>query len=365
MAVLHRDISLEDWKQLPFNLKELQVLALPIKLASADLLKESIHQGFSTLKGDAAGYRDMPVFDIVRRTARRTARLPLVEEVLALCSFGDDYAKEMWPTLQLRLEKNPKVQGGNLAVRRVVDYSSPLLTGERLYELIRFADQCLVDWTELRPNVFFEFGVRLAVHPRLPIPVIEKADAARNLRGEAGVLSRLFHPLAYSGDPQETMAFQEQFQAELDRRTGPAHTAVDTVYAVAAKNVLLTQEFGGLSVAPRLLREATNALGEDLIRLGSVPILFGENPGLVAQTLDAAIESLWASFLFVEDSLKDPGLDPARAGSLSEFAEDLKLRLRALLRRVAPSKFGTFRRRIDDPPSAKVSDPTAHSTSHS
>jgi hypothetical protein len=53
-------------------------------------------------------------------------------------------------------------------LRRVSDYPSPLLVADRLYELIRFSGLCLVDWSEWRPNVFFEMGVRLAVHPDPP-----------------------------------------------------------------------------------------------------------------------------------------------------------------------------------------------------
>jgi hypothetical protein len=269
-------------------------------------------------------------------------------EVFALCSFGNVYGEHMWPTLQLMLENSAKVQDGKLALRRVLDYFSPLLTGERLYELIRFADQCLVDWTELRPNVFFEFGVRLAVHPLLPISVIEKSHVEKDLQGEVEVLSRLFHPLIYSGSPQETAAFQRRFQDELDRRTGPARTATDTVYAVAAKNISLRQEFGGVSVAPRLLREATNATGRDLIAQGAVPVLFGDNPRLVEQTVDATIKSLWAWFLFAEDSLQDPTLDPGKAGSLRELLAEVGPRLRALLKHVDPSKYPRLRSRIGD-----------------
>ena len=50
-------------------------------------------------------------------------------------------------------------KGGKLSLKRVIDYGSPLLAGERLYELTRHAGTCLIDWTKWSPNVFFEMGV--------------------------------------------------------------------------------------------------------------------------------------------------------------------------------------------------------------
>ena len=55
----------------------------------------------------------------------------------------------------------------------MLDMASPRLVGQALYEGIRWARTCLVDWTGWRGNVFFEFGVRMACSDIGPGRVIE------------------------------------------------------------------------------------------------------------------------------------------------------------------------------------------------
>src|SRR5205814_696351 len=78
------------WGELPCNLKELQIYDLSSNndLENAKRIRYAINEGLSVLHSDAQGYRDLPVFDIVRRPKRRTALLPSEKrEVFMLCSF--------------------------------------------------------------------------------------------------------------------------------------------------------------------------------------------------------------------------------------------------------------------------------------
>ena len=62
---------------------------------------------------------------------------------------------------------------------RTLDLQSPRLVGQALYEQVRWSSWCVVDWTEWRPNVFFELGVRLACSERDPLSIIQRGGASR------------------------------------------------------------------------------------------------------------------------------------------------------------------------------------------
>jgi hypothetical protein len=197
LLVHDEEIGSKEWSNLPFNLRELQVMALPLGQQSADALSEALRSADEILNSDSSGYRDLPVFEIVRRTRRRTPVLrPNDVELFTLCSFSGEHEKKLWPILTLLLRGQPSRAGGKLVLKRVTDYSSPLLVAERLYELIRFAGQCVVDWSEWRPNVFFEFGVRLAVNPVLPISIIQESDLL-NIDAGRRRLVDIFRPIPY------------------------------------------------------------------------------------------------------------------------------------------------------------------------
>src|ERR1039458_9676786 len=61
-------------------------------------------------------------------------------------------------------------------VVRILDITSPRLVGQALYEQIRWAETCIVDWTYWRANVFFELGVRLACFEIGPVCLLDEAD---------------------------------------------------------------------------------------------------------------------------------------------------------------------------------------------
>ncbi|MEZ6031013.1 MAG: hypothetical protein R3C46_14875 [Hyphomonadaceae bacterium] len=155
------------WNELPFNIKDLLVLRLSAGMEND--LAEVLFLGWMGIKSNARAYRDLPVFDSVRHGQRRTQDTSgNASESFTLCSFNEDYLSNTLPQLRSIIKraslskdaKNPK----EYSVRPVTEYRSPLLVGERIYEMTRFAERCLVDWTGWRPNVFFELGVRLAVN---------------------------------------------------------------------------------------------------------------------------------------------------------------------------------------------------------
>ena len=299
LVVHDRALTTSDWADLPFDLKELQVLGLPPSPESAETLAESLASAKAILEGDAYAYRDLPVFDIVRRTSRRTLVLEADRiEVFTLCSFSPHHNTNVWTQLRLLLEGHDRLEEGKLSLRRVIDYSSPLLMADRLYELIRFAGLCLVDWSEWRPNVFFELGVRLAVHRVPPICVIQEDDLAglqersQSFRNLAGIFRPIAYPVSQSSQANGgSERFQNSFAAELERRKSLDQSS-STVYAAASRHIRPEQERGAIPVHEALWQEALRILGGDVVRTGRIPVLFSEAANIGEHALNSAIETL-------------------------------------------------------------------------
>jgi NAD(P)-binding Rossmann-like domain len=296
--VIHEGhLEAADWGALPFNLKELQVLSLQLNADGSKRLEAAIADGQGILVLEPSGYRDLPVFDVVRRSSRRTP--PLAEkkiEVFVLCPFSKNYSEETWERLRWLLEGVDKVAQGNVELKRVIDYSSPLLVGERLYELARFADRCIIDWTEWRANVFFELGVRLAVNPTLPMCVIDKSDAG-GADDAAKSLMQLFKPWTYSFDAKDKKA-NDEFQAKFDAHLSPDRAisaGTNSVYVAAESNVPLEQEYGHTPFHEDVLRQVEAIVGVGVVDKGRLPLLYSGNRSLTQNVCIGILDALTAA----------------------------------------------------------------------
>ena len=107
------------------------------------------------------------------RRARKLGPRTTPGRLLVLCPFGRDYSEFYEKKL------DPIIRGytGNKTPLRMLDLRSPRLVGQALYQQIRWSSRCLVDWTDWRPNVFFELGVRLACSEYDPLCIIQRSDA--------------------------------------------------------------------------------------------------------------------------------------------------------------------------------------------
>jgi hypothetical protein len=65
-------------------------------------------------------------------------------------------------------------QGEPYGIARSVDLDSPRLVSHAIYSFIRRTELCVVDWTDWRPNIFFDLGVRLAVGKGRTVCVIDE-----------------------------------------------------------------------------------------------------------------------------------------------------------------------------------------------
>jgi FAD dependent oxidoreductase len=339
LTVVIHEGEIVDWSSQPFNLKEVHVLPVEVGRASARDLASFIWDGLSALDTSAAGYRDLPVFEIVRRPRRRT---PPTErgttEAFVLCSFSNNY---QWDRLQLLLRTIDVPNGGKIEAKRVVDYASPLLVGERLYELTRFAGLCIVDWTEWRANVFFELGVRLVTNPVPPICILKKEEN-NDLDDQRLELMNCFNVLRYKiGREGKDPEFSVRFSDEV--RLGREATA-NPYYLAAQKHISLSQEFHNLD----LLKHVDEILGPDVSRSGRLPLLYGGNSSLARQAWAGSIEALKAAQLLAQWKIErtDPN-DPV-LGHLSTTLREVNSRLAEMLDLNLDPKYQAYAEGIDD-----------------
>lgn len=319
----------KEWAKLPFNLKELN----PISYNAGGItfndpkhpitvIGKMIERGLSLSRSLPQSYLDLPAFDAVRRLGpnpEHYVSIPPEQQILVLCSFNDEYVRDHWDGF-LALELQTAYKGHAPELVRIIDIGSPLLVGQRLYAEIRRNLFCLVDWTQWRPNVFFELGVRLAVNGTGPVSVISRGKpndppGAHGAQKEA--LMRLFSPIPYSvGDDAGTFAgellkrYKEVTSSPEVGANSWGALAHNQTFGLIYESISLSQEPGGSPVHQEL-REAVKAMiGDDPRRQGTKPVLFYQNADLMRQVRAGAIERLFAAWYYLQQR--------HRAGSLPD-----------------------------------------------
>lgn len=153
-----RHITEIELRSLPFNIQETKLIChdpkehdFDSKRHPTNLMADSILQGLQQLRTHPA-YLDLPAYDAVRCQKPQSPQI-----VLMLCPFTKEWTDKHFQNLA----NDVSIEASSDPVR-TLDLASPRLVGQALYEHVRWATYCIVDWSRWRPNVFFEFGVRLA-----------------------------------------------------------------------------------------------------------------------------------------------------------------------------------------------------------
>ena len=200
------DLSTPDM-DVPFNVRETRVLSYD---RGDGLLYDALHKAMrdgATGLAQDPNYLDLPAYDGVRTPRPAKWAEENAAKLLVLCPFSGDYSAFFG-----ELSSIIRAQANDAKPQRMLDLTSPRLVGQALYEQIRWATRCIVDWTYWRPNVFFELGVRLASSDYDPLSIIDDEsvpespvpDAASYTDTETttylaqkNLLLRLFAPVAY------------------------------------------------------------------------------------------------------------------------------------------------------------------------
>jgi hypothetical protein len=201
--------------KLPYNLQYLNIAshASETGIDRSHRISRKIERGFQDYR-ESPDYLDLPSYDAIRElgvSAESYKPLAYSYGPLYLGPFQPEVIKECFEPLEraLRARLRPLVDKNRtgrdrpdvVKIKRLMDDTATKLVGLTLYESIRRHDFCLVDWTLLRPNVMFEFGVRLASAPKGAVHIV--ADLGVNAGGvtSGSRESRVFWPkLADSPD---------------------------------------------------------------------------------------------------------------------------------------------------------------------
>jgi hypothetical protein len=310
-AVVRRGVTLTstaDWltaaqlSKLPFNIQETKLLYhgsryLPTNIRHPlNTIAAGVKKGWQELISQP-NYLDLPAYDAVRCQYPTTDanKKSAVTRVLVLCSFGEDH-EENWNHLA-----NALASRFGLDVARMLDVSSPRLVGQALYEGIRWARTCFVDWTNWRANVFFEFGVRLACSDVGPVNVIEQGAAAAVAAPDAptqrGRLAALFEPTVYRAAEEDDGIDRALLvhDAILNQRP-PALVASQLPHDATFRTCedRFEWKLEHITIEPHeLLRFTVEApFGKDPQQPGRKPILFSANPEYFKE-YDRSVKDRW------------------------------------------------------------------------
>lgn len=284
--------ALHDYnKEIPFNLREISILD------HSGIATDTMAEDFSNMiqKGiknylDSANYEDLPAYTYVR--------LPNINwsnnDVLVLCPFSESY-QETFESLKGELKL---ITGQQLDCRRVIDDISPRLNSQRLFGAIRHADNCLVDWTDWRHNVFFELGVRLAVHPKGAICLLDHKNSSEPLNAACKETARLLKTLFNPKPHDDISAAWHEYKDGPDFSLGRGETYRIVSNAVEPETSFFTP------VHNLLLSSVTNIIRYNPGNVDIDQLYAMANDAVPIQYQQAARERLLAALFYLENRFK-------------------------------------------------------------
>jgi hypothetical protein len=201
-----RDIYTQD---LPFNVQYVNLtthsdLYTP-EVGSIARFSQKVEAAYRDLHRNPT-YLDLPAYDAARNLGTTVEDFGTISYYLGpiyLGPFERWTQKRCFDELSLRLEtrlqqiikhKYTREREKPLIARtrRLVEADSNRLVIQSLYVALRRYEFCLVDWTLLRPNAFFELGARLVANRTLPVHIIATLSRETPDQGED---KRSFGPL--------------------------------------------------------------------------------------------------------------------------------------------------------------------------
>ena len=338
IACTAKQINDQLWEEIPFNLKELNLVSFFDEDEGQKELRAALYAGLT--QSASTHYLDLPVYDYVREESSDEATAD-DRRVLLLRAFRP-YHGDRRIHVQNRI-RQALGHPDEVPVESLIDQVSPRLAGQRLYEAIRHWKTCVVDLTWWRPNVMFELGVRLAATSADTFCLIDPtAEGMETLTSAHEVLKKFLGPFQYD---LNTHSFAKAFvKQNLPSRV---------VYEVAAQHFRTTQDHYDQQVDDLLLSAAALTKGHDdpLQAVDISPLYAHDNRSYGTEIRHSVFERLCAAWYYIADR-EEPFsvaptdlLDKSRAATFRRF-RDLSARLKAGLAHRSQPRDERLRRRI-------------------
>jgi hypothetical protein len=256
-------------------------------------------------------------------------------EVLLLCSFGQKYSERNLAELQRYLEPwvadamTPAIRARNeedpTTIVRSLDIASPRVVSPALYEAIRLTELCIVDFSDFKPNVLFEFGVRVAASPVPPVLVL--AEDAEPVPPQCEALLELFGPILY--DPSAMTAADGKAIVERHRELRVAEVEHPQLYRQLHEEAWQSADDTTEPVFTPMVRRLHDAAIEMLAdqTTGVRPHIYPTQHRLTELAESNGVEHLVAAWFYAERRIGLDAVDDELRPDVLAVASELVVRL--------------------------------------
>ncbi len=296
-----------DIPELAFNIREASVVARrDDDNAFTEALKDSIVAGRNQMLRLVGQYQDMPAYDAVRKLGSRPEDhrpVPPSKGVLVLSSYDRTYLMPPGPGQIVATALGTALPSDKYQWLRIVQSPSPQLASQKLYAAIRQYQMCAFDWTGWRPNLFYEFGVRLAVNPTMPVTIAHRGSLAEPGPERQAMLA-LFAPFAYDEKNQNTglvQLLERHLEAIEARRVPGIPSMLSPGFTFRElQRWIDVQAEAPMPVDLALGHDASALVGPDTRAYTDGPLLYDGNDGLRLAAQVAAVDRWIAAWYFLD-----------------------------------------------------------------
>ena len=300
--------------KVPFNLQDLNLnshskstAAYGSNDAVIERFVQRVGSGFEQLDRQPS-YLDLPGYDALRQLGSdysASSTIGIADQILVLCSYDTGF-RDNWDYVAGQLKKSLSAKNIKAKkIQRIIDYGTPQLVLQALYEQIRRTAACVVDWSEYRASVFLELGARLAASEWGAVQIIDDRCApggqfALEL-SQVERMMRLLKPIVYHYRGASTVF--DQAAAALARGTpnvmDPAAPGFNRVYAVLLSVIGSVQEIVS-PVVQELSRHADALHHPQQGASGAPTIMYSGSPSIKLDAERSAVERRVAAWLYLE-----------------------------------------------------------------
>ena len=296
----------------PFNLQDLNINShTPSEnwAGSDPVVERFVHRvetGFYQLSRHPS-YLDLPAYDALRQLGpnyEASSTIDVSKRILVLCSYSNKFFSN-WQHAKLRLKQALwQKRGISPEIERIIDYGTPQLIWQSLYEQICRTAACVVDWSEYSASVFLELGVRLAVSEWGAIQIVEErylpgGDSAPKLT-QIDSLRRLLNPIPYRYRGTSSDAFDKAVDDLLQRIPDSASESDYNRIHRALLPVIDNIQEAHAPVFEHLKKSADSLHHPKQERAATPQILFAGSRLTKQDSEKAALEMRIAAWLYLE-----------------------------------------------------------------